>query len=130
MNEQKKVETPVDPEKAALNKQLENVGWGLFLIMLGGCAFIPENTVSKGWWSIGIGLIFLGLNAARYSRGIRMSGFTTFIGILSLLGGIIQLLGWKSMDGAFFLIILGAYLILKPWFDKRQLFGKAEHGRS
>jgi hypothetical protein len=30
------------------------------------------------------------------------------------------------MDGAFFLIILGAYLILKPWFDERGLFGKAE----
>jgi len=30
------------------------------------------------------------------------------------------------MDGAFFLMILGAYLILKPYFEKRQLFGKAE----
>lgn len=89
-----------------------------------------DTTVSKGFWSIGIGLIFLGLNATRYLNGIRMSGFTTFIGILSLLGGVIQLLGWKEMDGAFFLILLGAYLILKPYFDKRQLFGKAEHNRS
>jgi len=71
-------------------------------------------------------LILLGLNAARYFNGIRMSGFTTFIGILSLIGGIFQLLGWRSMDGAFFLILLGAYLILKPWFDERKLFGKAE----
>lgn len=129
MNEQTKVEKVVDPEKAAVNKRLESVGWGLFLIMLGGFMFIPDTTVSKGFWSVGIGLIFLGLNAARYLSGIRMSGFTTFLGILSLLGGIVQLLGWKSMDGAFFLIILGAYLILKPWFDQRQLFGKAEHGR-
>ncbi|HUG34486.1 MAG TPA: hypothetical protein VMJ90_06925 [Anaerolineales bacterium] len=88
--------------------------------------FIPETTVSKGLWSIGIGVIFLGLNAARYMNGIRMSGFTTFLGILALIGGIVQLLGWSSMDGAFFLIILGAYLIFKPWFDQRQLFGKAE----
>ena len=71
-------------------------------------------------------MIFLGLNAARYLNGIRMSGFTTFLGILALLGGVVQLLGWNSMDGAFFLIILGAYLIFKPWFDKRNLFGKAE----
>ena len=118
--------TVVDPEKAAMNKRFESVGWGMFLIMLGGFMFIPDTTVSKGFWSIGIGLIFLGLNAARYLKGIRMSGFTTFIGILSLVGGLVQLMGWKSMDGAFFLIILGAYLILKPWFDKRQLFGKAE----
>ena len=115
-----------NPEKAALNKRFESVAWGLFFIMLGGFMLIPETTISKGFWSLGLGLILLGLNAARYFNGIRMSGFTTFLGILSLLGGIIQLLGWKSMDGAFFLIILGAYLILKPWFEERKLFGKAE----
>jgi hypothetical protein len=115
-----------NPEKTALNKRFETVGWGLFLVMLGGFMLIPETSVSKGFWSIGIGVIFLGLNAARYMNGIRMSGFTTFLGILALIGGIVQLLGWKSMDGAFFLIILGAYLILKPWFDQRQMFGKAE----
>lgn len=129
MTEQTKLENAVDPEKAAMNKRFESVGWGLFLIMLGGFMFIPDSTVEKGFWSIGIGLIFLGLNAARYLNGIRMSGFTTFLGILSVLGGIVQLLGWKSLDGAFFLIILGAYLIFKPWFDRRQLFGKAEHSR-
>ena len=130
MSEQiSKSEVVTDPEKAAMNKRFESVGWGLFLIMLGGFMFVPETTVKAGFWSIGIGLIFLGLNAARYLNGIRMSGFTTFLGILSLVGGIVQLLGWKSLDGAFFLIMLGAYLIFKPWFDRRQLFGKAEHGR-
>lgn len=126
MTAQTKVETAIDPEKAVLNKRLESIGWGLFFIMLGGFMLIPETTISKGFWSIGLGLIFLGLNAARYLNGIRMSGFTTFLGILSLIGGIVQLLGWKSLDGAFFLIILGAYLILKPWFEERKLFGKAE----
>ena len=115
-----------NPEKVALNKRLETVGWGFFLIMAGGFALVPDAVIPKGLWSIGLGLILIGLNAARYFNGIRMSGFTTFIGILSLIGGVIQLLGWKSMDGAFFLIILGVYLILKPWFDKHQLFGKAE----
>ena len=115
-----------DPAKVAMNKRLESVGWGLFFIMLGGFMLIPDTTVSKGFWSIGLGLIFLGLNAARYFNGIRMSGFTTFLGILSLVGGVLQLLGWKSLDGAFFLIILGAYLIFKPWFEEKKLFGKAE----
>ena len=118
-----------DPKKAALNKRLETVAWGLFLIMLGGFMLVPHDVVAKGIWSLGIGFIMLGLNAARYYYKIRMSGFTTFLGILSVLGGIAVLLGLRSLEGAFLLIILGAYLILKPWFDQHRLFGKAEESK-
>jgi hypothetical protein len=119
-------EGAIDPEKAALNKRLESMGWGLFLIMLGGFALVPDETIPKGLWSVGIGLIMLGLNAARYFYKIKMSGFTTFLGILALLGGIAELIGFTSLDGALLLILLGAYLLLKPWFEKQKLFGKAE----
>jgi len=122
-------ETPViviDESKSALNKRLEAIGWGCFLVMLGGFMLVPHELVNKGYWSIGVGLIMLGLNAARYFNKIRMSGFTTFLGIVSLISGVAQILGYQEIGGALFLIILGAYLILKPWFDKRQLFGKAE----
>jgi hypothetical protein len=115
---------------ATLNKRLEGAAWGLFLIMLGGFALVPDETIPKGAWSIGVGLIMLGLNAARYYYKIRMSGFTTVLGAISVLGGIAELLGWTNLEGAFLLIILGSYLILKPWFEKNQLFGKAEQGRS
>ncbi len=123
---EEKEEIVIDPEKAALNKRMETIGWGLFLVMLGGFILVPGELVAKGLWSIGVGLIMLGLNAARYFYGIRMSGFTTVLGIISLVSGIAQLLGVNMLEGAFLLIILGAYLILKPWFDKKQLFGKAE----
>jgi hypothetical protein len=55
----------------------------------------------------------------------RWSGFTTFLGILSLIGGILDLFGW-DVDGAIFLIVLGSYLLLEPYLEKRQMFGKAE----
>ena len=35
-------------------------------------------------------------------------------------------MGVDGVDGAILVIILGAYLILKPYFEKRQMFGKAE----
>jgi hypothetical protein len=127
MTAQSNVENVVDSEKAALNKRLESVFWGLFLIMLGGWALIPDETIPKGSWSVGVGLLLLGLNLVRYLNHIRMSGFTTFLGILSLLGGIGDMMGWADLNGAILLIILGAYLILKPWFEERRLFGKAEH---
>ena len=119
------VEIEIDPEKAAVNKRLETIAWGFFLIMLGGFMFVPDEIIQGGWWSIGVGLIFLGLNGARNLRGLRMSGFTTLLGILSLIGGILDLFGW-DVDGAILLIVLGAYLLLKPYLDRRQLFGKAE----
>jgi len=116
----------VNEEKAALNKRLEAIGWGCFLIMLGGFMFVPEATISKGYWSIGVGVIMLGLNVARYFCKIKLSGFTTFLGIISLVSGVLQVLGVHKLEGAILLIILGAYLFVKPWFDRRQIFGKAE----
>jgi len=112
-----------DDQAAALNKRLETIGWGLFLIMLGGFSFVPNEQVPHGAWSVGVGVIMLGLNATRYYYGLKMSGFTTFLGLLALLSGFAQLLGLYDLDGAFLLIILGAYLLLKPWFEKKKLFG-------
>jgi hypothetical protein len=127
MSEQTSQPAPVkDPEKAALNKRLETAFWGLFLILLGGQWLMPKSAIPNGVWSIGVGVILLGLNAARYFSHIRMSGFTTFLGVLSLVGGLTELIFKLDFGGAFLLIILGAYLILKPWFDERKLFGKAE----
>jgi hypothetical protein len=126
MTEQSKMNPAIDANKAELNKRMEAVAWGCFLIMLGGFAFIPKQQVPEGLWSIGVGIIMIGLNVARYMKQIRMSGFTTVLGIISIVGGVVQLFGVKDVEGAFLLIILGAYLIVKPWFDRRKIFGKAE----
>jgi hypothetical protein len=127
---QPKPEIIQNSEKATLNKRLESIAWGCFLILWAGSMFwariIPGSQVPEGLWSIGVGLVLLGLNVARYFNKIRMSGFTTALGIISILGGVVQLFGVKNLEGAFLLLILGAYLILKPWFEKRRLFGKAE----
>ncbi len=119
-------EIVIDEEKAALNKRFETVGWGLFLIMLGGSILVPQEYANKGLWSIGMGVIFLGLNAARYLNDMKMSSFTTILGVLSLASGIAQLFGLKFLGDWGLVIILGAYLLLKPWFEKQQVFGKAE----
>lgn len=120
----------VDPEKAALNKRFENIAWGFFLVFWGASMFwsvaAPNNPIREGVWSICVGLIFLGLNVARYFNCLRMSGFTTLLGIVSVIGGIVQLFGVVGMEGAFLLIILGVYLVFKPKFEEKKLFGKAE----
>ena len=115
-----------DNAKAALNKRLESIALGLFLIMIGGMAFIPKEQVNEGLWSIGVGLILLGLNVARYFNNLHMSGFTTVLGIIALITGIGELVGVDLPGLAILLILLGAYLVLKPWLGERKLFGKAE----
>ena len=116
----------VIPEKATLNKRLETIAWGCFLILLGGFMFVPEEIIRGGWWSIGVGLIMIGLDVARYFSRLKMSGFTTFLGIISVIGGVLDLVGMEGVNGPVLIIVLGGYLILKPYFEKRQLFGKAE----
>ena len=116
----------VDNEKVVLNKRLETIGWGFFLVMLGGFLFVPHMILDKGFWSIGVGVILLGLNIARFFYRIKMSGFTTFLGIVSLISGIAQVIWMQSINGSAFLIILGIYLVFKAWFDRQKLFGKAE----
>jgi hypothetical protein len=128
MNASEKKAMVVNEEKAALNKRMESVAWGLFIIMLGGFAFVPKEMVPKGAWSVGVGVIMLGLNLARYLNKVRLSGFTTVLGIIALVGGIVQLMGFTQLEDAILLIILGIYIIFKPFFDKHALFGKAEEG--
>lgn len=94
--------------------------------MLGGFKLVPGDQFPPSWWSIGVGEIMQGLNFARYFFEIKMSGFTTFVGILAIISSLLQLAGMDMLEGAIPLIILGAYIIIKPWFDKRQLFGKVE----
>jgi hypothetical protein len=46
---------------------LEAMGWGLFLIMVGGFVLIPGDQIPRGVWSIGVGLIML-LSLAHVSK--------------------------------------------------------------
>lgn len=112
--------------RALLNKRLETIAWGLFLIMLGGRAFVPDEFVHAGYWSISVGLIMLGLNAARYVNHIRMSSFTTVLGLIALSTGVGELTGLDLPGFGILLMLLGAGLLLKPWLEERKLFGKAE----
>ena len=111
-----------DGDKQALNKRLESIGWALFLIMLGCTGLVPRDMIPQGVWSIGVGAILLGLNASRYANGIRMSGFTVVLGLLAVLTGIAELFGADLPIFAILLIIVGASMILRPWFEKKQLF--------
>jgi hypothetical protein len=78
-----------DPQ--TLNRNFEATGWGALLIWWGITEMVKP--LPNGIGAIGIGLILLGLNAARHYAGITISGFTTTLGILALVWGGLELVG-------------------------------------
>jgi len=72
-----------------LNRNFEAITWGAIFIWWG----ITELVVGlpHGIGAIGIGLILLGLNAARSLNGIPTSGFSITVGILALVLGVLEL---------------------------------------
>ncbi len=103
-------------QQSTLDHQFERVSWALFLIMIGGLAFVPE--VPGGTWLIGTGLIMLGLNAARYMNGIRMSNFTIVVGMLALVFGVAEFVGTSLPVFPVLLILIGATILWRTVFER------------
>lgn len=105
---------------ATLNKRLEEMGWGLFLILIGVVLLLPNVYVPQGIWLIGAALILLGLNGIRYLNGIKMTGFTISLGVLALAAGLGSFFGMKVPLFAGLLVLAGASIIFKPLFERKK----------
>jgi hypothetical protein len=106
--------------KSDLNKRLEDMGWALFLIMIGVIWLLPVGRVPEDAWLIGAGAIMLGINGVRYLKGIKISGFTLILGALALIAGLSGVFALKLPFFAVLFILIGASIILKPLLAKRE----------
>jgi hypothetical protein len=106
-------------EQKALNKRLEDIGWGLFLIMIGALWLVPDNRVASGTWIIGAGIIMLAVNVMRRMSHIPINLLSTFLGILALLAGISSAAGVSLPLFPIVLVFCGALILLKPLFMNR-----------
>jgi len=71
----------------SLNRRYETVAWGAFFILLGLTTLF--RGLPDGVGAVGIGIIMLGLNLARYLSKIPTSALTITLGVLALvLGGV------------------------------------------
>jgi len=100
-----------------INHYFDKMAWGAFFIWWGVVElfkFLP-----KGTWTVGIGLILLGLNAARALNGKPMSNFTISLGILALVLGGIEMTGFvlslpfELPVFAIVLVVVGAIILLR-----------------
>ncbi len=107
-------------DRHALDKRLESLGWGLFLIMIGGLWLMPDDSLPEGTWLIGTGLIILGLAAVRYVNDIQVSRFWTSLGVIALGIGTGEVLGLDIPVVPILLIIIGAAILLKPLIHRKR----------
>ena len=99
------------------SKRLDDIGWALFLIMIGAIWLIPA--VPEGTWLVGAGLILLGINGVRALNGVKMSGFGIVLGVLALAAGLGGLAGVKVPVFAILFILIGASITLRPLVGKK-----------
>jgi hypothetical protein len=99
------------------NRHFETIAWGILFLWWGFTElvhFLPE-----GSGLIGIGLILLGLNAARKLNGLAVSDFTLTIGILALVWGALELAGtplslpFELPVFAILLFVLGGIILVR-----------------
>jgi hypothetical protein len=107
----------------SLNRRLEAIAWGAFFVWWGVTELLPS--LPDGTGAIGIGVILLGLNAARSMNGIPASGFTTSLGILALVLGALDLsrqvlrLSFEVPVFGILLIVLGVVFLVRELSGRR-----------
>jgi hypothetical protein len=105
------------------DRRLQAIAWGAFLVWWGLTELFPS--LPEGTGATGIGIILLGLNAARSWNGISASGFTTTLGILALVLGTLELshlvlrLPFDLPVFGILLIVLGMIFLARELTEKR-----------
>jgi len=113
----------MNPQKAEFAEtgdvatRLDQIGWGIFLVMIGTIWLVPE--VPQGTWLIGTGILLLLLNAIRSRLGIPWSGVSVALGVFALAAGLGEFTGIELPLFPICLVIVGATLILKPLISQR-----------
>ncbi len=88
--EKLQIESVEETSASVLEKRLDSLGWGLFLIMMGGLWLAPKGYFSQSAWLIGMGVIILTLTVVRFLKQTAISGFWVFCGIALLSTGMID----------------------------------------
>jgi len=105
-------------------RDYESIAWGAFFIWWGITELIPSLPTGTG--ALGIGLILLGLNAARYFSGSPISRFSVTIGFLAVVWGALDLAGvllnlpFEIPVFAILLMLLGLIVLIRAISGNRK----------
>lgn len=110
---------PRNARAEALDQSLGDFGWGALLVVTGTAWLLPRGLMPDGTWLISVGLILLGLNAARYSLSRQWDGCSLTLGVLAFLAGAGALLHFSLPVLAITLIVVGLLALLIPTYEQQ-----------
>ena len=103
-------------KKKPVEKRLEGAVWGLLFILV-GAAFLAKFHLGVGL--LGVGIIILGGQVARKASELKFEGFWLLIGLLFVLGGIVELFITSFSIVPILLIVAGVVLLISSFRGKR-----------
>ena len=104
-------------DKEDVGTRLDQIGWGIFLVMIGTIWLVPG--VPQGTWLIGAGILLLVVNAIRSRVGVPWSGVSVALGVFALAAGFGDFSGIKLPLFPICLVVIGVTLILKPLVSQK-----------
>ena len=101
-----------------LDRQLNDIGWGLLFMLTGLVWMLPAQQVPEGAWLFGVAAILIGINVVRYLNHVAVSSFSLSLGGVALLAAVGQLWRVDLPLFAICLFIIGASLVVRPWLAR------------
>ena len=104
--------------QAQLDRRLNDIGWGLLLMLTGALWLLPPADVPRGAWFFGVAAILLGINVLRYARHIAVSAFSLTLGVAAFVAAVSQMWRQDPPLVAIFLLAIGVSLVARPLVTK------------
>lgn len=103
------------PARQAPTERLDTLVWGLLLVWIGLALLI-----ALGWGIglLGVGLILLGQQLAKRYMGSKLDTFWLVVGMVFVVGGTTDLLGFHISLIPVACIVAGVVLLFSAWFEK------------
>lgn len=102
-----------------LNSRLNQIGWGIFLLMIGVIWLIPGNVLPDGSLFLTGGLIMIVINLVKKQKGIQTGNGNVIFGFVLIGIGIIDLLDSPVPVIAALLIFWGIGILFRALRKKQ-----------
>ena len=105
-------------QRSQLTRKLDAIGWGLFFIWMGIALF---GHLGWGVGLLGVGIITLGVQAARKYFELKLEGFWVAVGFLFVVGGFCRLVNVQLGLLPILCIVVGVALLVSTLIRGREI---------